>query len=137
MTLIRRISNVAFFIGVVILIVASLAPGQELPNTVLNDKWAHLVAYAMVMSSFGIGSSDWRRYVLATLAIFALGVALEGLQNFVPGRQPSALDVAANTIGEMVGVALAVLATRAIEVYISRAEPGPYTLAAPSNANSR
>lgn len=122
-TLLRKFANIAFIIGVVILIVASLTPAQELPNTILTDKWAHFVAYAMVMGAFGIGSSDWRRRIFGTLAIFALGATLEGLQSFVPGRQPSVLDVGANTIGVLVGVGLAVLATRAIEAYVSRTAP--------------
>jgi VanZ family protein len=115
LNIVRRPAKVAFGIGVTLLIILSLAPGPELPNVQLSDKWGHFIAYAMVTLAFGIGWANWRQYVAGAFAIFALGVTLEGLQSFVPGRQPSFLDVAVNTIGVLVGICLAVVIVRAIE----------------------
>ena len=121
LNIIRRLANVAFGIGVTLLIILSLAPGQELPSIELSDKWGHFIAFAMVMTAFGVGASNWRRCIAGALAIIALGVVLEGLQSFSPGRQPSVLDAAVNTIGVFVGIFLAVVIVRAIEISLGRA----------------
>ena len=75
----------------------------------------------MVMTAFGVGSSNWQRCIVGALAILALGVALEGLQGFLPGRQPSILDVAVNTIGVLAGIFLAVVIVRVIEISVGKA----------------
>jgi VanZ family protein len=115
LTKIRVLANAAFVIGVVLLIILSLAPAQDLPKSQLNDKWSHIIAYAILMAAFGVGSLKWRRCIVGALVVFALGVALEGLQSLVPGREASLLDVAANSIGVFVGICVAVGTVRAIE----------------------
>ena len=87
--LIRRLANAAFGIGVALVIYLSLAPGPDLPNVQMSDKWGHIIAYAMLMTAFGVGSPNWRRGIAGAVAIIVLGIVLEGLQSFVPGRQPS------------------------------------------------
>lgn len=119
--LIRRLANAAFGIGVALVIYLSLAPGQDLPNVQMSDKWGHIIAYAMLMIAFGVGAPNWRRCVAGAGAIIVLGVALEGLQSFVPGRDPSLLDAVVNTIGVLVGFCLAVVIVRALEARASRA----------------
>ena len=52
--------------------------------------------------------------LIGVAALFALGIALEGLQSFVPGRYPSALDGLANLVGVLIGFGLAALVNRVI-----------------------
>lgn len=119
MTTIRLLARTAFGIGVVVLIAGSLLPSEVLPETGLIDKWQHLLAYAMLMASFGVGAPAWRQLVIGAVALIALGVALEFLQALVPGRMPSALDVLANSIGIAIGLGLSVALNRALAVCLT------------------
>jgi len=51
---------------------------------------------------------------------FALSTAMETLQVYVPGRQPSLLDITTNTIGTAAGALAAVLFLPAIEAMLAR-----------------
>ncbi len=114
MSRVRRLAWAAFGIGLAILLVSSLAPADVLPETGLVDKWEHLLAYALLMTTLGIAAPAQRSHVIGVAALFVLGIAIEVLQGFVPGRQPSALDVVANTIGLLIGLWLAVVVKRRI-----------------------
>jgi VanZ family protein len=98
-----------------------------------GDKLAHLALYGVLGATLAWGHvSSGRRlpHVLLVLAGLLYGVSDEWHQSFVPGRQPSVGDFAADGLGTLVGYSatLAVLRRRAsAEVAPSRPRP-PSTL---------
>lgn len=71
----------------------------------MPDKWMHFLAY---MGLAGLPVVGLRRQgVMAGLAMFGLGCALEFAQQFSPGRHVEILDLLANGVGVGSGVLLA------------------------------
>jgi VanZ family protein len=95
------------WIIVALAILFSLLPAQELPKTGINDKWEHFVAYA-TMALWFAGIYPRSRYVVIALGLFALGVSIEFAQGAMGlGRMRDYHDVIANSIGIVIGMALA------------------------------
>jgi len=78
---------------------ASLTPVYDPKPMLINDKLAHFLTYfslalisdnAFARSHFALKKFSW---------LFAFGVSLEILQQFVPGRAFSYLDMLANATG--------------------------------------
>jgi VanZ family protein len=74
----------------------------------ITDKHAHLVAYAILSASIVWGLTDgaparttWRIAAAAAALATLYGVTDEWHQSFVPGRDVSARDVAADAIGAL------------------------------------
>lgn len=62
---------------------------------------AHVAAFALLAFLY---AAALPRLPLAGLALaFALGCAIEAAQHFVPGRTADLMDIAANTIGALLG----------------------------------
>ena len=96
--------------------IASAIPDiKGLPGGV-SDKTGHVWAYAalgaaMLRALAGgvLMPATPVRSTAAVLAATAYGIALELYQRFVPGRSADLLDVVADTLGAVVGVALLVV----------------------------
>jgi VanZ family protein len=88
-------------------------PGQSwLPS---GDKIAHLVLYGVLGATLAWGHhSSGRRisHVLLVLAGLLYGVSDEWHQSFVPGRNPSAGDLAADGVGTLVGYSASIALLR-------------------------
>jgi VanZ family protein len=98
----------------VIIFVACLWPGKELPHSDLPfiDKWTHFVL-------FGLFSLLWllacppppgkplSRLLAITLIAVALGALVEGLQTWLPalGRSGDLMDALADSLGGILGSA--------------------------------
>jgi VanZ family protein len=94
------------------IISVSLMPSPGGPSGGYWDKVGHFLAYA----SFGLlvwytFRTRIGRYGAATAGVF-LGGVLEVAQYYVPGRSASYADAAANTLGVVVGVLVAMRAGR-------------------------
>lgn len=87
--------KVAFVAYILLLTIASLIPGSDLPSLSYNDKLAHVAAYFVLGA---LGSFVSRRPAMFTW-LFVYGVAIEGLQGLSGQREPSALDALANAVG--------------------------------------
>ena len=94
---------------ILVVVGASLMPARavEVLFGTLNDKIEHAAAYAGLMAWFGgmfrRGSQLW-----VCLALVVLGGGLELLQGLTPTRTPDVLDLAADTVGVLIGLALSV-----------------------------
>lgn len=91
----------------------------RLPAPPTNDKVVHFVAYAVMGAVFARSlwfDTPWRArwVVLAAAAAATLyGISDEWHQSFVPGRDASVGDVAADAVGAVVGASvLGVMAAR-------------------------
>ncbi len=100
---------VALFILVASLVPVS--PGGPSPDTILllpADKFGHLVSYAVLAAVTVLTSRHdslaWRDLILVAVGVTLFGAGIEVLQAFVPTRQFSVGDMAANGIGALGGV---------------------------------
>jgi VanZ family protein len=94
---------------ILLAVVASLVPGQKLPQTGVSDKFEHTVAYALLTLWFA-GIYPRGSYLRVGIGMFALGVALEFAQGAMPfGRQTDPRDVVANSLGVAVGLTIALI----------------------------
>lgn len=94
---------------VVLAIIASLVPGQKLPDTHMGDKWQHSIGYTLLTLWF-TGMYSKGSYWKVGGAMFLLGVAIEVAQGLMPfGRQMDVRDVGANSIGIAIGIAIALI----------------------------
>jgi VanZ family protein len=90
-----------------------LSHQSQLPGTPGGDKLAHIVAYLIMGLLFFRavdGTTGWsppRVFVLAAALATLYGVSDEWHQAFVPGRDASLADVLADTIGGLLGSAIA------------------------------
>ena len=110
----RLAAKLAFAVGVVAVIFLSVTPRPVPTSGVLfSDKVQHVAAYAALALAGGIGFAGMAGRV--AVGVFALGLALEGVQAFVPGRLAGLDDVVANSIGVGVGIAAAIAVSRQAE----------------------
>ena len=88
-------------------LVASLMPARavEVVFGGLNDKIEHAAAYAGLMVWFG-GMSRRAAQLKLAIAFVALGGVIELLQGLTPTRTPDLMDLAADTVGVVVGLVL-------------------------------
>lgn len=90
---------------------ASASPDPGLPSSV-SDKTAHVAAYALLsvlvlraLADGALATMTWPRATVAVLLSVLYGVTDEVHQRFVPGRSPDVLDVVADAVGAVGGVA--------------------------------
>ena len=91
---------------VIVVIILSLVPESGAVSSGWADKIAHFTAYGGmgVLAYFLTGSLKKRFYLF--IAIIALGVLMEFLQHYIPGRGASYLDIASNIAGALSGFAI-------------------------------
>lgn len=92
---------------VAIVVVVCLLPARNLPGTGINDKLEHGLAF-MVMALWFAGLTTRRDYLYLLLALMALGGAIEIAQGLMGlGRTADPLDLLADSVGTLAGLALA------------------------------
>jgi VanZ family protein len=97
---------------VVAVVAASLVPLGGGAST-FPDGLFHVVGYAAVAAAVvRAGPPTRRTLAVAVVVAVAVGAGVELLQGLVPGRTPSVADAAANLVGAVAGVTLAVVARR-------------------------
>ncbi len=72
-----------------------------------GDLLLHFLAYCILSFWFLFSSTTLKNSVLILVAILLYAAAMEGLQHFVPPREPHWLDYAANVIGVIAGGVIA------------------------------
>lgn len=94
------------------IVVLSLIPGDRPPSINLHhyDKIAHALSYAALMAWFAIGALEtlWRKI---GFFVFLLGCVMECCQALIPYRTASLGDIAANSLGIVIGVFVAIILT--------------------------
>jgi VanZ family protein len=101
--MIGRLSRVAFYVGLGLVVALSLIPQDAMPTPDLWDKAGHGLAYGALAVAGGIGYRGLRALILVALGLLLLGAALELAQSALPGRIASLYDVLANAIGILLG----------------------------------
>ena len=96
--------------GVVVL--GSLSPANSslmraVASIHVSDKILHFVAYVFLASFPVLGMRRKFEAFVAAGSMTLLGLLLEIMQHFVPGRSPEIADEVANMLGVLCGMALA------------------------------
>jgi VanZ family protein len=105
--LIRRGVLIAWLAAIAAVVVMSLRPEPEMPMPFDEaDKVYHFAGYAVLAFLPFLAFRGWAALCAAS-SMIVLGAALELGQSFVPGRSASLADIAANTAGVLMGIALA------------------------------
>lgn len=103
----KRIKNIAIFVGYTLLVAfVSLRPPGEAVSVGSYDKAAHFLTYG-VFAILAYRLHLARRYrIYLYIAVVAYGGLMEVGQSYIPGREMSALDFLANTLGVVFGALL-------------------------------
>jgi VanZ family protein len=96
-----------------VILIATLSPGKAIPKVGFFqiDKVVHFFIFGILMflSCYALKKThDYTgkpvRFIrIALLYSLALGIVIELIQQYVPGRGPSVADVVANSIGVALG----------------------------------
>ncbi len=93
------------------LLIAGVATGSLLPGPIVaevlnyNDKVMHASSYFVLMVWFG-GLYPRSKHLRIAVALLGLGVALDLLKGLTATRSLDIFDIAANTFGLLLGLAL-------------------------------
>lgn len=101
--IITRMSQVAFYLGVLVVVGLSLVPQESMPATGLWDKANHTLAYGVLAATGCVAHRGLRAWVQVAVGLLILGALLELAQSVLPGRFASFYDVVANAIGVALG----------------------------------
>jgi VanZ family protein len=100
----RRIARAVFIVGIVVLTVLLLTPGDYLPKVDLWDKLEHGLSFGVVAFTGAVAFPSRSSLLRLAFGLPCLGALLEILQIFVPGREAAVGDALANTIGVAIGL---------------------------------
>lgn len=120
----RRCCTVVFVFMLAVIILFSLfdplswLPGSGVPRVPPPDRRAasgveHLGAYLVLATAGWLGLSAPGRLIPFLGSLLLLGAALEAVQIFLPGRTADILDLAANSLGILLGLLIASLVMKA------------------------
>ena len=101
-----------FIIGLAVLPLASLMPSDMMPAFGVPDTWLHGLGFGGLGIAGAWALGGGRAALRLGLALVTLGVLLELLQAFVPGRSASLGDALADALGAVLGVGLGLAAAR-------------------------
>ncbi|MCA9151255.1 MAG: VanZ family protein [Planctomycetales bacterium] len=93
------IFRLSFLVAVALLSIGSVLPRDYIPPHSFHDKALHFTGYAVVSALAMMSIRSSRRQYLCMLLLALLGVSLEFVQIFVPGRAFEFWDMAANGCG--------------------------------------
>jgi len=105
-----RLARQATFVGIIVIVVLSLLPGDERPHTGAGGGPEHFVAYGLVGLAFGIGYASRRHRFLAGAGLAALSGCLEVAQIFIPGRTAEFAGWLSSSAGAWSGLCIAAAA---------------------------
>ena len=88
------------------------APPVELPQGF--DKYEHILAYAILSGYFGQLLSRFRLHLRYAFALFCMGAMLEVLQGLTWYRSPDWYDLAANSVGVVLGLLIGLTPLRGV-----------------------
>lgn len=116
----RRILFPLWILLILSVLTGSLDPHVKMPSIDHADKFIHASAYFALAMLPTISFSEGRSRIKAMLAMIALGGAIEIAQRYIPGRDASALDFAANCLGVAAGLSAGLVIAHLLTKYDQR-----------------
>lgn len=101
-------------LGALVTSLGALLPISDPLFNLLSDKLLHSFAYLITITLATIASGAGWRSILWGLALFFLGGLIEIIQTWIPGRESSMWDIAANTVGLAFGYVCGCLLSRTL-----------------------
>ncbi len=101
--MIQRNYRILFCMNLIVIVVASLVPSSVHSSWNL-DKVGHFAAYGSLFMLALFSFQVTLTRIVAFLLSVILGITMEWLQSYVPGRDPSAIDALANFAGLVFGI---------------------------------
>ena len=80
----------------------SLTPVVKTVPMLFNDKLVHAISYFVLMLTFDFSVKSGESIIIKAVFVFLYSCAIEYAQGFVPGRDVSIMDIAANAAGIIV-----------------------------------
>ncbi len=108
--MLKKLSRMAFFVGLLAVVVLSVIPKEAIPSLGLPDILAHMAAYAALALAGGIAFRRARSLFMLAAGLLLLGATLELVQGFLPSRDASGYEFLANMVGIALGSAAAISA---------------------------
>ena len=102
----------------IVIAAASLSPQSPAIETGFGDKLDHLAAYSVLSLLVALGWSGRVAPGVIVGAAVGFGGLLELLQHFSPGRQADWADFAVNSLGALIGLAVAILVRRMLTAFV-------------------
>jgi VanZ family protein len=101
----------------IVIAFASLSPQSPAIETGFGDKLDHLAAYSVLNLLVALGWSGRVAPAVIVGAAVGFGGLLELLQHFSSGRQADWADFAVNSLGALIGLAIAILVRRLLTTF--------------------
>jgi len=87
-------------------LIFSLSPANTTNGLLVNDKLAHFFGYFILMMLLDFAYLSGRHQIFKICLVVSYSVAIEVVQNFIPGREMSLYDGLANMLGVLSFVCL-------------------------------
>ncbi len=111
----------AWIAGMATVAVFSLSSRLGPPEGLGMDKIVHFAGYMILALQTQPAFSTRRAALIAALCMIPFGIAMEVGQDYVPGRQADGFDAMANSIGALMGIAVAPAFRRLCARLVARA----------------
>ena len=102
----QKIVFFSFLLILVVITLLSLLPPRSTVDLGNKDKLSHFVAYSVLATNALLIRVFRSNTLLLILCLVVFGGLMEFFQGFVPGREVSTWDMAANSGGVLIGFAL-------------------------------
>lgn len=105
----KKIKIIIVFILLIITYYSLKLPDPKSLTVHINDKLGHFLAYASLATHVLFLCNLRKEKLIGMILMISYGFLMELLQGFVPGRDPSFLDMIANSSGILVGLVIFLL----------------------------
>jgi uncharacterized membrane protein YoaK (UPF0700 family) len=98
-----RVAPWAALLSLAITVIGVLLPGSDLPENLPPDYYLHGIGFGVPALLAAFAARNRRNVTTVVISILLVALASELAQYFVPGRDLSAHDMAANAVGVLAG----------------------------------
>ncbi len=105
----KKIKIIIIFIFLIITYYSLRLPDPKSLTVHINDKLGHFLAYASLAINVLLVCNLVKEKLIGIILMISYGFLMEFFQGFVPGRDPSFLDMIANSSGILVGLVIFLL----------------------------
>lgn len=113
------LARMGAWLAALIIIVLSVVPGKMRPHVLGYDYAEHFVAYFVAGSLFACGYQSAKQLLSSGVLLAICAGSLEFVQLWIPGRNSSAGDFVASTLGAWIGLLAVIVVRRPVVACLS------------------